>query len=89
MTFLDTNMRVLISFPAMAENPSIRSSHRWFATAFTVTVLANVASAVAGGPTWVGYIALAPLVLLMFSGWYLLWATSGARRRRRERQPVA
>jgi hypothetical protein len=73
----------------MAVLPSIRNWHRWFATAFTVTVLANVASAVVGGPTWVGYVALAPLILLMFSGWYLLWVTSGSRRRRGERQRVA
>jgi hypothetical protein len=72
----------------MADTPTVRSSHRRFATAFTVTVLANVASAVIGGPTWVGYVALAPLVLLMLSGWYLLWATSGARPRR-SRQRVA
>lgn len=43
---------------------------------FTVTVLVNVVSAVAGGPDWLGYVALVPLVGLMFTGWYLLWLHS-------------
>ncbi len=44
---------------------------------FTATVLANVVSAVAGGPDWVGYLAVAPLVVMMFTGWYLLWRPHG------------
>ena len=67
----------------MAENSTIRPSHRVFAIVFTVTVIANVVSAIVGGPDWVAYIAVAPLVLLMLTGWYLLYATSSRRGERR------
>lgn len=60
---------------------SIRTSHRWFAGIFTVVVLANVVNAIVGGPDWVGYVALAPLVALMFTGWYMLWVISVRQRR--------
>lgn len=66
----------------MAEASGIRPSHRVFAIVFTLTVIANVVSAIAGGPDWVGYIAVAPLVALMLTGWYLLYATSSRRERR-------
>lgn len=55
---------------------SVRSGHRWTAVVFTLTVLANVVNVVVDGPTWVGYVAVAPLVALMLSGWYLLLAPS-------------
>jgi hypothetical protein len=66
----------------MAEGAPIRRSHRTVAVVFTVTVAANVVVAVLGGPEWVGYVALAPLVVLMLTGWYLLWATTPRRRER-------
>ena len=72
----------------MAKTPGIRNTHGWLAAVFTVTVIANVISAVAGGPTWVAYIAVAPLVLLMLTGWYLLWVSSSVRRRLTGRQPA-
>jgi hypothetical protein len=59
---------------------SPRRGHRRLAVGFTVVVIANVVNAVVGGPEWVGYLALAPLVGLMVTGWYLLWATSARRR---------
>lgn len=65
----------------MSRQGDVRTSHRWIAIVFTVTVIANVVSAVAGGPEWVAYVALAPLVALMFTGWYLLYATSVRARR--------
>ena len=65
----------------MSSNRSARILHRWLAYAFTVTVIANVVSAVAGGPDWVGFIALAPLVLMMVTGWVLLWAHQRGRSR--------
>lgn len=67
----------------MAEASGVRPSHRVFAIVFTVTVIANVVSAIVGGPDWVAYIAVAPLVLLMLTGWYLLYATSSRRGERR------
>jgi hypothetical protein len=72
----------------MSEVRSIRNSHGWLAAVFTLTVLANVISAVAGGPEWIAYVAVAPLVLLMFTGWYLLWVSSSVRRRLTRRQPA-
>ena len=67
----------------MAEGSALRPSHRAFAIVFTLTVIANVVSAIVGGPDWVAYIAVAPLVLLMLTGWYLLYATSSRRGERR------
>lgn len=64
----------------MSTAPAVRRGHRWFAIAFTVIVLANVVSAIVGGPEWVAYVALAPLVALMLTGWYLLYATTERRR---------
>lgn len=76
-------MYCLDTVTPMAEAAPVRPSHRVFAIVFTITVIANVVSAVAGGPDWVGYIAVAPLVLLMLTGWYLLYATSSRRGDRR------
>jgi cytochrome b len=66
----------------MATMRSARDLHRLLAYVFTAVVLANIVSAIAGGPDWVGYIALAPLVLMMFTGWYLLWMPHSRSRRR-------
>ena len=50
----------------------IRQSHRWLAILFTLTVLANLASAMRGRPPgWMTYCPLPPLSLLMFSGLYM------------------
>ena len=47
----------------------IRQSHRWLAVAFTVAVLLNLgALGLEEYPTWVGFLALAPLWLLLFTG---------------------
>ncbi len=53
-------------------NKSIRQTHRWLSIAFTLAVLANlVALALGKLATWVGLMALFPLILLMVSGLYL------------------
>ncbi|GAA4464239.1 hypothetical protein [Phytohabitans houttuyneae] len=50
----------------------IRQAHRWLAITFTVTVIASVVAAVQPEPiTWVFYVPLLPLTLLLFSGLYL------------------
>lgn len=54
---------------------------------FTATVLANVISAIVGGPDWVGYLALLPLVVMMVTGWYLLWLPHGRRSNLVRREP--
>ncbi|WP_437779382.1 hypothetical protein [Sorangium sp. So ce1097] len=50
----------------------IRQSHRWLSIAFTVAVIANLASFGQEEPAvWVGLLALFPLVLLLLTGLYL------------------
>lgn len=72
LIFLDKNTRFGYIW-SMKNKISFRGVHRALAYAFTVLVLANVVSAFVGGPEWIGYLALAPLLLMMFTGWYLLW----------------
>jgi hypothetical protein len=51
----------------------VRQIHRWLSIAFTVTVIANFAvMGLSEPPLWVVYSPLAPLVLLLFSGLYML-----------------
>lgn len=57
----------------MKNKISTRAVHRALAYVFTVLVPANVVSAFVGGPEWIGYLALATLLFMMFTGWYLLW----------------
>jgi hypothetical protein len=53
-------------------NKWIRQTHRWLSIAFTLAVIANlVAMALGKLGTWVGLMALFPLILLMISGLYL------------------
>ena len=53
-------------------NISIRQIHRWLSIAFTVTVIACfVALGLGEPPTWVFYLPLPPLFLLLFTGLYL------------------
>ncbi|RKH26645.1 hypothetical protein D7Y13_20300 [Corallococcus praedator] len=50
----------------------IRLFHRWLSIAFTVAVIVNiVAMAKESTVVWVGFLALIPLALLLFSGLYL------------------
>jgi hypothetical protein len=61
-------------------NKWIRQTHRWLSIAFTVAVIANIA--VMGQeqpPVWVGFLALLPLALLLFSGLYLFVLPYAAR----------
>ena len=56
----------------MSWNNWVRQIHRWLSIAFTVAVIVNVvALAREQLATWVGLLALFPLVLLMLSGLYL------------------
>ncbi len=53
-------------------NKWIREAHRWLSIAFTVAVIANlVALGMGVQATWVGFLALPPLVFLLFTGLYL------------------
>ncbi|AKQ68341.1 hypothetical protein A176_005253 [Myxococcus hansupus] len=50
----------------------IRQFHRWVSIVFTLTVIANfVAMAQPEPPTWVAFLPLLPLALLLFTGLYL------------------
>ena len=51
---------------------SIRQFHRWTSIVFTVAVLINlVAVAMKQQATWIGLLALFPLILLMVTGLYM------------------
>jgi hypothetical protein len=66
----------------------IRQVHRWLSIAFTVAVIVNtVLVAQNKYIAWVGFMALLPLALLLFSGLYL-FVLPYATRARRERQPT-
>ena len=50
----------------------IRQTHRWLSITFTVAVIANiVAMFVKPGETWIGFLALVPLIPLLFTGLYM------------------
>lgn len=72
----------------MNSNRWIRQFHRWVSIAFTVAVIANlVALARDERATWVGLLALLPLILLMLTGLYLFalpYLTRGHREQRKE-----
>lgn len=49
----------------------LREAHRWLSIVFTLAVVANLAAqAMSYRETWVGIMALVPLILLMVSGLY-------------------
>lgn len=54
-----------------------RHVHRWVATIFTITVVANFAAMPWGRPpAWLTYAPLAPLFFLMATGLFMLATTS-------------
>ena len=56
----------------MNANHWIRQFHRWVSIAFTVAVIINiVALARKEQATWIGLLALLPLILLLVTGLYL------------------
>jgi hypothetical protein len=53
-------------------NESIRQLHRWVSIAFTVGVIVNIAALSQKEPAlWIGFLALIPLIVLLFTGLYL------------------
>ncbi len=64
----------------------IRQLHRWLSIAFTVAVIVNIIALGREEPAvWVGFLALLPLALLLFTGLYLFalpyvtrWRRAGA-----------
>lgn len=60
----------------------MRESHRWLSIAFTVAVILNLVALTRKEPAaWVGFLALLPLVLLLFTGLYLFVLPYLAKRR--------
>ena len=51
----------------------VRQLHRWLSLAFTAAVVLNIGAMVLQVPdaTWVGFLALVPLIPLLFTGVYL------------------
>lgn len=56
----------------MSKGTTLRQFHRWTSIVFTVTVIINlVAVAMKQQETWIGLLALFPLILLMITGLYM------------------
>ena len=56
----------------MSSNIWIRQIHRWLSMAFTLAVIANiVAMTQQVQATWIGFLALVPLIPLLITGLYL------------------
>jgi archaellum biogenesis protein FlaJ (TadC family) len=56
----------------MKLSQAFRQIHRWLSIAFTVAVIVNVIALVREQQAaWIGFLALAPLILLMITGLYL------------------
>jgi len=50
----------------------IRQTHRWLSITFTIAVIANiVAMFQKSDATWIGLLALVPLIPLLFTGLYM------------------
>ena len=61
----------------------IRQAHRWLSIVFTL-VIANIAALMLEHQAaWIGFLALAPLILLMASGLYMFVQPYIAKPRRR------
>ena len=53
-------------------NAWVRQTHRWLSIAFTVAVIINtVAVGMGRYANWLGFLALAPLILLILTGLYM------------------
>lgn len=60
----------------------IRTTHRWVSLVFTAAVILNVVAMLQkSSATWIGFLALAPLALLLPTGLFLFLAPYAAKRR--------
>jgi hypothetical protein len=61
------------SFQRTSMESRLRQAHRWVAIVFTLTVAANFAAMISGPPpAWITYSPLAPLLILLVTGLYML-----------------
>jgi hypothetical protein len=66
----------------MSSNIWIRQIHRWLSIAFTLAVIANIiAMTMQTQATWIGFLALVPLIPLLITGLYLFALPYVGRRR--------
>jgi hypothetical protein len=60
----------------------IRQTHRWLSITFTIAVIANIAAMfVMPGQTWIGFLALVPLIPLLCTGLYMFFQPYRAKSR--------
>ncbi|MFE7719769.1 hypothetical protein ACFU44_12100 [Nocardia rhizosphaerihabitans] len=59
----------------------VRRAHRWFATAFTATLVLTLIALALSGPEWVSYLPLFPLAGLFLSGSLMFLLLYSTRRR--------
>lgn len=65
----------------MNRDVCIRQIHRWLSITFTVMVIANIAALVMNlRATWLGLLALLPLIPLLLTGLYMFVLPYVARR---------
>ncbi|MFT4118964.1 hypothetical protein [Bradyrhizobium sp.] len=65
----------------MSSNVRIRQLHRWLSIAFTLAVVANiVAMTMQVQASWIGFLALVPLIPLLATGLYLFALPYAGRR---------
>ena len=56
----------------MTGNMWVRQIHRWLSIAFTLAVIANIAAmTMQVEASWIGFLALVPLIPLLATGLYL------------------
>lgn len=73
----------------MSTHMWIRQIHRWLSMAFTLAVIANIVAMIMQVPaTWIGFLALVPLIPLLVTGLYMfalpyLGQSDGTRREAR------
>lgn len=66
----------------MSAPSGIRQVHRFVSLVFTATVIANfVAMGIGSQAQWVGFLAIPPLLVLLFTGLYLFVLPYVGRRR--------
>ncbi|HEY8615970.1 hypothetical protein [Phenylobacterium sp.] len=60
----------------------LRQVHRWLSIVFVLAVIANLlALATKSQAAWIGFLALAPLIVLMLTGLWMFFAPYVGRRR--------
>jgi ABC-type Mn2+/Zn2+ transport system permease subunit len=72
----------------MTQNKRARWTHRWLSIVFTATVIICFVALTGSLPSWVFYLPLLPLALLMATGLYLFALPYTARWRNGRRAPL-